>query len=67
MAEIKLFRLGSQVEELKSHSAVIEKELQNKIEKNMFELRRQSPFHVTVCIIRKERKYGDRASISSTI
>ena len=25
MAEIKLFRLGSQVEELKSHSAVIEK------------------------------------------
>lgn len=37
MAEIKLFRLGSQVEELKSHSAVIEKELQNKIEKNMFE------------------------------
>ena len=37
MAEIKLFRLGNQVEELKSHSAVIEKELQNKIEKNMFE------------------------------
>ena len=37
MAEIKLFRLGSQVEELKSRSAVIEKELQNKIEKNMFE------------------------------
>ena len=31
MAEIKLFKLGNQVEELKSHRAIIEKELQNKI------------------------------------
>lgn len=37
MAEIKLFKIGAQVEELKSRSATIEKELQNIIEKNMYE------------------------------
>lgn len=37
MAEIKLFKIGAQVEELKSRSATIEKELQNTIEKNMYE------------------------------
>ena len=37
MAEIKLFKIGAQVEELKSRSATIEKELQNIIEKNMYD------------------------------
>ena len=37
MAELKLFKLGNEVEELKSSSATIEKELQNIIEKNMYE------------------------------
>lgn len=37
MAELKLFRLNGHVEELKSKSATIEKELQNIIEKNMQE------------------------------
>lgn len=37
MAEIKLFKIGAQVEELKSRNATIEKELQNTIEKNMYE------------------------------
>ena len=35
MAEIKLFRLNGQVEELISKSVTVEKELQNIIEKNM--------------------------------
>ena len=37
MAEIKLFKLGEEIKELKSSSATIEKELQNTIEKNMYE------------------------------
>ena len=37
MAEIKLFKIGSEVKELKSGCTTIEKELQNIIEKNMFE------------------------------
>lgn len=37
MAELKLFRLNGQVEELKSKSVTIEKELQNTIEKNMYD------------------------------
>ncbi|MBP3619856.1 MAG: DUF91 domain-containing protein [Clostridia bacterium] len=37
MAELKLFKLNNEVKELKSSSATIEKELQNIIEKNMFE------------------------------
>lgn len=37
MAEIKLFKLSNQIEELKSSSTAIEKELQNIIEKNMYE------------------------------
>ena len=37
MAEIKLFKLGGQVQELKSHSVMIEKELQNIIEKDMYD------------------------------
>lgn len=37
MAEIKLFKIANQVCELKSSSATIEKELQNIIEKNMYE------------------------------
>ena len=37
MAELKLFRISGQVEELKSRSVTIEKELQNCIEKNMQE------------------------------
>ena len=37
MAELKLFRIGNEVKELKSGCATIEKELQNIIEKNMFE------------------------------
>ena len=37
MAELKLFKLGNDVQELKSSSATIEKELQNIIEKNMYE------------------------------
>lgn len=35
MAELKLFRVNGHVEELKSKSVNIEKELQNIIEKNM--------------------------------
>ena len=37
MAELKLFRINGKVEELKSKSVTIEKELQNTIEKNMQE------------------------------
>ena len=37
MAEIKLFKIGTKVEELISKSVTVEKELQNIIEKNMFE------------------------------
>lgn len=37
MAELKLFKLGNEVEEIKSSSATIEKELQNIIEKNMYD------------------------------
>lgn len=37
MAEIKLFKIGSEVKELKSGCTTIERELQNIIEKNMFE------------------------------
>ena len=37
MSEIKLFQISGQVKELKSTSATVEKELQNKIENNMFE------------------------------
>lgn len=37
MAELKLFKLGEEIKELKSSSATIEKELQNTIEKNMYE------------------------------
>lgn len=37
MAEMKLFKVNEQVEELKSKSVTIEKELQNIIEKNMYE------------------------------
>ena len=37
MSELKLFKLGNTVAELKSSSATIEKELQNIIERNMFE------------------------------
>ena len=37
MAELKLFKLGSEVKELKSGCTTIEKELQNIIEKNMYE------------------------------
>ncbi len=37
MAEIKLFKLGNNVEELTSKSVTVEKELQNIIEKNMAE------------------------------
>lgn len=37
MSELKLFKLGNTVTELKSSSATIEKELQNTIERNMFE------------------------------
>ena len=37
MSELKLFKLGNVVTELKSSSATIEKELQNTIERNMFE------------------------------
>lgn len=37
MAEIKLFKLGTKVEELTSKSVTVEKELQNIIEKNMFD------------------------------
>lgn len=37
MAELKLFKLGDEIKELKSSSATIEKELQNTIEKNMYE------------------------------
>ena len=37
MSELKLFQLGNTVVELKSSSATIEKELQNIIERNMFE------------------------------
>lgn len=37
MSEIKLFQISGQVKELKSASATIEKELQNKIENNMYE------------------------------
>lgn len=37
MAELKLFNIEKEVKELKSSSATIEKELQNIIEKNMFE------------------------------
>ncbi len=37
MAELKLFKLGNEIKELKSSSATIEKELQNIIEKNMYE------------------------------
>lgn len=36
MAELKLFKLGDEIKELKSSSATIEKELQNTIEKNMY-------------------------------
>ena len=35
MAELKLFKVNGHVEELKSKSVTIEKELQNIIEKNM--------------------------------
>ena len=37
MAELKLFKVNGHVEELKSKSVTIEKELQNIIEKNMQE------------------------------
>ena len=37
MAELKLFKLGNEIKELKSSNATIEKELQNIIEKNMYE------------------------------
>ena len=37
MSELKLFKIGNVVTELKSSSATIEKELQNIIERNMFE------------------------------
>ena len=37
MAELKLFKVGNEVKELKSSSATIEKELQNTIEKNMYD------------------------------
>ena len=37
MSELKLFKIGSEVKELKSSSATVEKELQNTIEKNMYE------------------------------
>ncbi len=37
MAEIKLFKIGTKVEELTSKSVTVEKELQNIIEKNMFD------------------------------
>ncbi|MCH5180911.1 MAG: hypothetical protein J1F32_06835 [Erysipelotrichales bacterium] len=37
MAELKLFKIGNEVKELKSGSTTIERELQNIIEKNMFE------------------------------
>lgn len=37
MTELKLFKLGDEIKELKSSSATIEKELQNTIEKNMYE------------------------------
>lgn len=37
MAELKLFKLGNEVKELRSSSTTIEKELQNIIEKNMYE------------------------------
>ena len=37
MAELKLFKIGSEVKELKSSSTTIERELQNIIEKNMYE------------------------------
>ena len=37
MAEIKLFKLGTKVEELTSKSVTVEKELQSIIEKNMFD------------------------------
>lgn len=37
MAELKLFKVNGHVEELKSKSGTIEKELQNIIEKNMQE------------------------------
>lgn len=38
MAELKLFKVNGHVEELKSKSVTIEKELQNIIEKNMQEI-----------------------------
>ena len=37
MAELKLFKIGNEVKELKSGCTTIERELQNIIEKNMFE------------------------------
>lgn len=37
MSELKLFKLGNNVKELKSGSTTIERELQNIIEKNMYE------------------------------
>lgn len=37
MAELKLFKVGNEVKELKSSSATVEKELQNAIEKNMYD------------------------------
>ena len=37
MAEIKLFKINNEVQELKSQSVTIEKELQVLIEKNMYE------------------------------
>jgi predicted transport protein len=37
MAELKLFKINNEIKELKSSSATIEKELQNTIEKNMYE------------------------------
>ena len=37
MAELKLFTIGSEIKELKSSNVVVERELQNIIEKNMYE------------------------------
>ena len=37
IAELKLFKIGNEVKELKSGCTTVERELQNIIEKNMFE------------------------------
>lgn len=54
MAELKLFKINGTVEELKSKSVTIEKELQRIIEKNMQDFLRYAFLHRNIGLIMGE-------------